>query len=97
MREKLKLGYRLHEGAQVPTRSVSVVEIMSAPKFAKGVADVRAGRGYPPDYDAWEDTNERWEYERGRMWATLAPRTVVLKVKGQITERAIRWYTDEIL
>jgi hypothetical protein len=42
MKTKLKSGYTLHEGAQLPTRPVTVVEIMSDPRFAQGVADVRA-------------------------------------------------------
>jgi hypothetical protein len=95
--EKLKPGYRLRDGAQVPTRPVTLVEIMSGRKFARGVADVRAGRGYPYDYDTWEDTNDRWEYERGRQWATLAPRNVALKINGKVRMQAMCWYTDDIL
>jgi hypothetical protein len=80
--------YRLRDGDQVPTVPVTMVEIMRRPTFALGVADVRGGRGYHLDYDRW-DTNAQWSYERGRHWATLAPRHVPLKVKGKINLKAI--------
>jgi hypothetical protein len=92
-----QLGYRLREGAQIPTRPVTALEIMSAPEFAFGVADARAGRPYRPGYDSWSDTNERWNYERGRQWAQLAPRSVVLKRGGKVTAEAMRWYQKDIL
>ena len=74
---------RLRKGEQVPVRSVTVQEIMSCPYFALGVADVRAGRGFRADYDTWGHTNNRWAYDRGRLWATLAPRSVPLKRNGK--------------
>ena len=46
-----KRGYRLRKGDQIPTRTVTIVEIMSGPSFALGVADARAGRGYHRDYE----------------------------------------------
>ena len=64
---------------------------MSQPTFALGVADVRAGRPVHRDYDLW-DTNGQWNYERGRMWATLAPRDVPLKRKGRINPDAVMWF-----
>ena len=91
----LKRSYRLRDGDQIPTRPVSIAEIMSDPKFAQGAEDVRHGRGYLADYDTWEDTNDRWAYERGRQWATVAPRHVVLKANGKITTAAWRWYARE--
>jgi hypothetical protein len=86
-----KRGYRLREGDQIPTRLVSFVEIMSQPEFALGVADARAGRPYRSAYGAWR-TNDQWGYERGRAWATLAPKTVQLKRNGQITREAVQWF-----
>jgi len=68
--------YRLRDGDQIPPRWATVVEIMGGPMFELGVADVRAGRGYPPGYDLWEDTNDRWNYECGPPMGTAgaAPR-----------------------
>ena len=54
---------------QVATRPVSAAEIVSSPRFAIGVADFRAGA--PPRFDEGD-----WGYERGRLWAALAPRTL---------------------
>ncbi len=42
--------YGRHE-QQVPTLGASIERIMSSPKFALGVADVRAGRSFPANYD----------------------------------------------
>jgi hypothetical protein len=89
--------YRLRPGDQVPTRPVTIHEIMSSWAFALGAADARAGRGYRADYDSWSDTNDRWNYERGRQWAARAPRTVALKRNGKITDEAVRWYTCNII
>jgi hypothetical protein len=90
-------GYRLRDGDQIPTRRTTVREIMSSPTFALGVADVRAGRAHRSDYETWADTNDQWNYERGRQWARQAPRTVALKRDGEITDEAMRWYTHDII
>jgi hypothetical protein len=86
--------YHLRKGDQIPTVPVTIMEIMSCPKFERGVDDVRASRGYPRDYDQWEDTNDRWDYERGRQWARLVPRHVKLKVNGKITTMAMQLYRE---
>ena len=95
----LKPGYRLRDGDQVPTRMTTIAEIMGSNMFALGVADVRARRGVRPDYDRCWTSNEQWEYERGRMWATLAPKSLPLKRNGKITKEAVRLYVkhNEIL
>jgi hypothetical protein len=88
----MKHGYRLRDGDQVPTRPTTVEEIMSWPTFALGVADVRAGREFRAAYESWADTNDRWNYERGRAWACVTQRNVVLKRNGKVTDEAIRWF-----
>jgi hypothetical protein len=97
MEPKMKPGYRLREGDQVPTRPTTALEIMSTRTFALGIEDARAGRGYRLEYDVWKDTNDRWAYERGRQWARLAPRSVRLKSAGKISAQALAWYKDDIL
>jgi hypothetical protein len=65
-----------------------------------GVADVRAGRGYRPDYDTWTGEDDQWNYSRGRNWATLAPESLAVKRGGKINPDAVRFYfrhRDEIL
>jgi hypothetical protein len=54
---------------QVDTRLVSAAEIVGSPRFAIGVADLRTG--VPPRFD-----DDCWAYERGRLWAVLAPPTM---------------------
>jgi hypothetical protein len=53
--------HRRHDGdqEQEPTKPAPIRWIMSQPHFALGVADVRAGRGYRPDYDSWA-ANDQW-------------------------------------
>src|SRR5262249_54965373 len=91
-RTKPRHPHRLRDGDQIPTGPVTLREIMSDPKFARGVADARAGRGYPPPYDTWEDRN--WAYERGRQWAQIAPRGLPLKINGKLNPQALRYGAD---
>jgi hypothetical protein len=88
---------RLRDGDQVPTRPVTILEIMNTRTFALGVADVRAGRGYHSDYDRWKHTDDGWTYERGRQWVWIAPRHVRLKIDDKVTPQAMQWYGDDIL
>jgi hypothetical protein len=90
--EKLKPGYRLRDGDQIPTRPVAAREIMASPLFKKGADDVRAGKPYPADYDSWSHEDKLWAYERGRAWATAAPRRVPLMINGKISVAALSWF-----
>jgi len=73
------------------TSPTTIEEVMADPKFGLGVADARAGRGHHPAFDRWTG-NEQWNYERGRHWATLTPRTVALKLSGKVTAEAVQWF-----
>jgi len=79
---------------QVPTRLVTPAEIMNRPRFALGVADVRAGRRHHADYDLW-DGQAQWDYERGRAWAITAPRHVPLKLNGRLNPAALACWRDD--
>jgi hypothetical protein len=76
---------------QICTVDVTIIEIMSSPQFALGVADARSGRLYRAGYGTWH-TNGQWNYERGRQWARLAPASCALKRDGKITPEAVRWF-----
>jgi hypothetical protein len=52
---------------QCDTFRTSPAEIMQSAEFAVGVTEIRTGQ--PPNYDTMDD----WNYERGRLWATMAP------------------------
>jgi hypothetical protein len=56
-----------HDIDQVPVLPTTAMEIMASPEFGAGVMEVRTGQ--PPRFDEMND----WNYERGRLWATLAP------------------------
>jgi hypothetical protein len=73
------------------TSLTSIEEIMSDTKFGLGVADARSGRGHHSAFDNWTG-NEQWNYERGRQWATLVPRIILLKRAGRLTPEAIHWF-----
>jgi hypothetical protein len=87
---------------QVPTRGTTAKAIMRTAAFLAGVDDVRNGR--PPNYetfnfsageddlDAKEKINAHWNYERGRQWASLAPRSMLVKVDGALNPKAIALY-----
>ena len=91
----------MHTG-QIPTRGTTAQAIMRSAAFVAGVDDVRNGRA--PDYEAYcfsqdEDDlqakskiNGHWNYERGRQWASLAPRSMPLKIDGALNPKAIALY-----
>jgi hypothetical protein len=96
---KPKRGYRRHDDEQEPTVPVPIPWIMAQLHFALGVADVRGRRGFRPEYDTWVP-DDQWGYDRGRIWATLAPKSLAVKRGGKINPAAVRFYTrhlDEIL
>jgi hypothetical protein len=75
---------------QEPTEPVSVEKIMRSRYFALGVADMRAGKAPRPDYERW-GPDDQWDYERGRQWALLAPRSVPLRRQGKLNPAAVKW------
>ena len=81
---------------QVPTSDTTIEEVMSSPYFALGVADQRAGRGYRSAYTTWKG-NDQWNYDRGRVWAVLAPRSVALTRDGKLNPAAIVYFHRDII
>lgn len=77
---------------QIPTSKTTVRKIMASPLFKRGAEDARAGRPYPSDYDTWSHKDKLWAYERGRAWATAAPRRVPLMTNGEISVEALNWF-----
>jgi hypothetical protein len=58
--------------AQVKTRTVSFKSVMRTAAFMRGVREAR--KGLPMDYDAYDNernTDNRWNYERGRQFGLL--------------------------
>jgi hypothetical protein len=69
---------------QVPTRAVRTEWIIGRAAFRSGVEDVRAGRA--PRFDDFND-NDAWSYERGRLFAVLAPVSMPLKIDGECNRK----------
>jgi hypothetical protein len=73
---------------QVSSQEASIEWVMSSPYFEYGVNDKRAKRGFRTAYTDWE-INDQWNYERGRAWASVAPRSLALKLHGKLNPRAV--------
>jgi hypothetical protein len=69
---------------QADTHECTIQSIMRCAAFAAGVRDVRAGR--PPRFDEFYDD---WSYERGRLWATLAPMSMPLRIGSRLNPKAV--------
>ena len=69
---------------QIKTRGVTIAQIMSTAEFAHGVEDVRHGRTVRFDQFAYS-----WEYERGRLFAVLAPLAMPLCKRGKLNWTAL--------
>jgi hypothetical protein len=67
---------------QIPTRGVTVSMIMASPAFARGLDDAR--KGVPFDW-----RNGQWEYERGRLFAHIAPLSMPLRIDGHLNPKAV--------
>lgn len=64
---------------QVPTAFTTIASVMKSAAFRRGVDDVRSKRR--PNFDPPAD--EDWDYERGRLFATLAPLDLqIMKGRG---------------
>jgi hypothetical protein len=75
-------------GRQVPVKLVSVASVMRHPNFRRGFEDARNGR--PPCFDEFADKG--WAYERGRLFAHVAPVSIPLFVDGRLNSFAIRLF-----
>ena len=79
------------QAEQIETVSVSIERIMGSKNFVLGVEDRR--RGAPPRFDH-EETNghDAWNYERGRLWASVAPFTMPLRIGKRLNPKAVALY-----
>lgn len=75
--------------AQASTHPVSIKTIMGNAAFRQGFNDKRVGR--TPRFDDDWGLHD-WEYERGRLFACLAPVALPLRINGRINPKAIALY-----
>jgi hypothetical protein len=70
---------------QVPTKRTTAMAIMRSPEFKLGFQDARTG--VPFDW-----RNNHWDYERGRLFAYIAPLDMSLMTPNAISllERAFK-------
>jgi hypothetical protein len=67
---------------QAPTIGVTTAEIMSAAAFERGLNDARNGKPFDWRVDCWA-------YERGRLFAHIAPLGMPLWVDGRLNPKAV--------
>ena len=76
--------------AQVPTKGVTIEWIMGSPAFGLGFEDAR--KGIPFDWRIGSDqpnANNSWNYERGRLFAHIAPLGMPLRIDGYLNPKAV--------
>ena len=90
-----KTACAISDRDQVETEQIGASYFLESRDFARGVEDVRARR--PPRFDdyAWDQggmpaTDRQWAYEKGRQFATIAPRSMPLRIKGKLNLDALR-------
>lgn len=71
--------------SQVPTAQISAAAIMRRVNFRRGLEDARTGRA--PRFDEFDDGY--WAYERGRLFAHVAPAAMPLFVEGKLNAKAL--------
>lgn len=54
---------------QVQTKNTTCRAIIRTKAFVTGFNEVRSGK--PFNYDAYRDSNDQWNYERGRQFALI--------------------------
>jgi hypothetical protein len=75
---------------QVKTKLTTTAKIMSSPAFGVGFNDARTG--IPFDWRKGADTagtNGAWDYERGRLFAHIAPITMLLYINSELNPEAV--------
>ena len=72
---------------QIETTVCSPLRVMQHPNFARGLADIRAGRAF-----ADEVQDDLWAYERGREYGAIAPRSMPLFDGKHISLKALRLF-----
>jgi hypothetical protein len=88
------------EKQQTKTRPTTTVRIMSSREFAIGFAHARAGKAF--DWKVGSDGKDSdrsaagraWDYERGRIFGRLAPRSMRLTINGQLNPAAVALFDD---
>ena len=62
------------------TKLTTLRSVLHSKAFMMGYADVREGR--PFRYDHFDNTNDQWNYERGRIYASASNAPV--KIQGRV-------------
>jgi hypothetical protein len=77
---------------QEPTVPISTAMLMRHENFRRGVEDVRAGRR--PRFDDLND--DWWAYERGRLFAHIAPLSLHLRIDGKLNPKAVALFAAAV-
>jgi hypothetical protein len=69
---------------QTNVSQCSAVTIMRHPHFARGLADIRAGRPFDTQIN-----DDYWAYDRGRLFGAIAPLSMPLFVGKALNPKAV--------
>jgi hypothetical protein len=81
----------MHHPEQIPT-TTTIEAVMRSAAFKRGVADKRANRPLPE-----QPPDDDWDYERGRLWASIAPRTMPVTLNGRLHKPAVALFRKAIV
>jgi hypothetical protein len=82
---------KLIEGCE--TEIVTPRMIMRRKAFLFGVDDYRTGRSFRPAYEN-QEWGAQWDYERGRIWAAVAPQELEVMNGRAVNQEAVRMYNE---
>ena len=83
-----------HGVHQAPVHNITAKELLRSAAFMRGFREVQAGK--PMDYDAFQGRpNDQWNYERGRILATVWDGPV--KIGQKITMSALYALRDALV
>jgi hypothetical protein len=70
--------------SQVKTIAITTERVMGSPEFARGFEDARMGVSFD-----WRIADSDWHYERGRLFAHIAPLSMPLRIGRKLNPKAV--------
>jgi hypothetical protein len=74
---------------QIRVRLTTAAAIMATPEFQLGLEHARAGTAFDWGIGG-SDINRAWNFERGRLFAGIAPLDMPLRIRGKLNPKAVR-------
>jgi len=75
-------------------KTITAAALIRTKYFMMGYKDKVAGKSFHSDYDTWQ-MNDQWNYERGRLYGTLAPQ--IYPKDGQKVTKIAKWALNKFV